>query len=86
MQIFLTTKVWREGKHYIAYTPELDIASQGKTSEHAEKRLREAVAILIEETKRRGTLAEVMRTAGFSKSGRRWKMPVVSFSSLEVTM
>ena len=51
MRLLLTTKIWKEGKHYIAYTPELDIASQGKNLSHAEERLREAVNIFIEETK-----------------------------------
>lgn len=86
MQIFLTVKTWQEGKHYIAYTPELDISSQGKTSAHAEERLREAVSAFLEETKRMETFGEVMRSAGFSKSRARWKMPLISFSSLEVAV
>lgn len=86
MQLFLTIKTWQEGKHYISYTPELDIASQGKTPAHAEERLREAVAAFLEETKRMGTFDEVMRSAGFSKDRARWRMPLVSFSSLEVAI
>lgn len=78
MQLFLTTKIWKEGTHYIAYTPELDIASQGVSRVRAEKRLREAVEIFIEETKRLGTLDEVMRAAGFSKEQSRWKAPFIS--------
>lgn len=84
MRILLTTKIWREGKHFIAYTPELDVASQGKTQSHAERRLREAVALFLEETKRLGTFGEVMRRAGFHRRQRRWEAPRISISSLEI--
>jgi len=84
MRIFLTTKIWKEGGHYIAYTPELDIASQGKSVTHAEKRLREAVELFLEETKRMGTFREVLEKAGFLKRGHRWVAPQISISSLEV--
>lgn len=84
MRMFLTIKIWKEGTHYIAYTPELDVASQGKTPAHAERRLREAVALFLEETKRMGTRDEVMRNAGFLKRHRHWETPRISISSLEV--
>lgn len=86
MRLFLTTKIWKDGTHYIAYTPELDVVSQGKTPEHAEKRLREAVSLFLEETKRMGTFDEVMRDAGFILRGRKWEMPRVSISALEVAL
>ena len=86
MRIFLTTKIWKEGKHYLAYTPELDLASQGKTPARAEDRLREAVTAFIEETKRMGTFGEVMRNAGFMKRRERWEAPRVSIFSLEITV
>ena len=84
MHIFLTTKIWKEGAHYIAYTPELDLASQGKTRALAEKRLREAVTLFLDETKRMGTFDSVMQSAGFLKRRHRWEPPRVSISSLEV--
>ena len=84
MRLFLTTKIWKEGTHYVAYTPELDVSSQGKTVAHAQKRLREAVTAFLKETKRMGTFDEVMRSAGFFKSRDQWKAPLISLSSLEV--
>ena len=84
MRLLLTTKIWKEGSHYIAHTPELDLASQGKTSEDAEKRLREAVALFIEETKRMGTLNKVLEKAGFLRKHHNWQAPKISISSLEV--
>lgn len=84
MRIFLTTKIWKEGKHYIAYTPELDVTSQGKTSEQAERRLREAVGIFLDETKKMGTFEEALQSLGISKKQNRLMMPRISLSELEV--
>ena len=84
MKIFLTTKIWKEGKHYIAYTPELDLASQGKTLEHAEKRLKEAVDIFVEETKKMGTFDQALQSLGISRRQKRLVMPRISLSGLEV--
>ena len=84
MRIFLTTKVWKEGKYYIAYAPELNVVSQGKTPEHAERRLREAVEIFLEETKRLGTLEEILASLGISRKANHFEMPRISLSELEV--
>ncbi|OHA09260.1 MAG: hypothetical protein A3B37_03550 [Candidatus Sungbacteria bacterium RIFCSPLOWO2_01_FULL_59_16] len=86
MRFLLTTKVWKDGRHFVAYTPELDLASQGRTPAHAEERLREAVSLFFEETRRMGTFGEVMRQAGFLKRHRRWEAPRVSIGSLEVAV
>jgi predicted RNase H-like HicB family nuclease len=48
MQLFLTPKIWKEGKYYVAYNPELGVASQGKDIEHAQKMLQEAVSLFLE--------------------------------------
>ncbi|HYX68811.1 MAG TPA: type II toxin-antitoxin system HicB family antitoxin [Terriglobales bacterium] len=44
----LTAVIEREGKWYVAFCPELDIASQGKTIEEARKNLQEAVELFFE--------------------------------------
>jgi predicted RNase H-like HicB family nuclease len=41
--------VWKEGKLQIAWSPELDIASQGKNVENAISNLREAVELYLED-------------------------------------
>ena len=61
MKLFLTSKIWKEGKHYIAYNPELEVASQGKTVEVAEKMLKEAVSLFIETAKKIGTFNKILR-------------------------
>jgi predicted RNase H-like HicB family nuclease len=84
MRLYLTIKIWQEGKHYIAYCPELEIASQGKNQEHALKRIKEALEGFLEETKRMGTLDEILKKAGFVRKKKEWQAPVISISPLEV--
>ncbi len=84
MRLFLTIKIWKEGKHYIAYCPELDVASQGKNSQHSLERVREAIEAFLEETKKMGTLEEILRMSGFVKRKGAWKPPLLSISPLEV--
>ena len=84
MRILITTKIWKEGSHYIAYTPELDLSSQGKTEALAGQRLQQAIRLFFEETKRMGTFREVMEAAGFLKYRSSWKAPQISISSVEV--
>lgn len=83
MKLFLTSKTWKEGKHYVAYNPELEVASQGKTLEEAEKMLKKAVSLFIKTAKRIGTLNQVLEETGFVRKEKRWLAPAVSFSFLE---
>jgi predicted RNase H-like HicB family nuclease len=62
MRLILTIKIWREGRHYIAYSPELEVASQGKTPEHALERVKKAIERFLEGTKRMGVTATAFST------------------------
>ncbi len=66
---------------YIAYTPELDIASCGPTEEKARQNLKEAVKIFIVEMERKHKLEEVLTELGFQKENKKWTPPSVSFDS-----
>lgn len=44
----LTAVIEREGDGYVALCPELDIASQGDSVEHARENLKEAVELFLE--------------------------------------
>ncbi len=44
----LTAIIEREGDGYVALCPELDVASQGDTIEHARENLQEAVELFFE--------------------------------------
>ncbi len=44
-----TGVIRKEGKWYVAWCPELDIASQGRTIEEAIKNLKEAIELYLED-------------------------------------
>ncbi len=44
----VTAVIEREGDGYVAFCPELDIASQGDTIEEARRNLQEALALFME--------------------------------------
>ncbi|HID27295.1 MAG TPA: type II toxin-antitoxin system HicB family antitoxin [Methanosarcinales archaeon] len=67
MQIEVTIEVWRKEKYYIAYCPEFDFISQGKTSEEARANLMEVIEIQFEEMKEIGTLEEYLKECGLRK-------------------
>ena len=54
--LVITEEIWKEGNMYIAYCPELDVVSCGKSIEGAGKNLLEVIEIQLEETARLGTL------------------------------
>jgi hypothetical protein len=72
-EISLTLQVWKEGASHVAYTPELDISSCGKTASQAKARLREAVSLFIEAAADMGTLEEILAEAGFEKHGKTYR-------------
>lgn len=74
LYIQFNIEIWKEGDMHVAYSPQLDISSCGKTLKEARKNIREAVELFIEETEKMGTLKEVLEEAGFScRNG--WKAP-----------
>lgn len=74
MRLFLTSKIWKEDKYYIAYNPELDVASQGKTAEKAQVMLKDAISLFMETAKDKGTLNTILREAGFVKKEKQWRI------------
>jgi predicted RNase H-like HicB family nuclease len=67
--ITFTVQVWKEGKIYVAYAPDLDVSSCGDKLGETKSRLREAVELFLEEAARMGTLQEILSEAGFEKRG-----------------
>ncbi len=86
MQLFLTAKIWKEGKHYVSYNPEFGIASQGKDFEHAQKMLQEAVSLFLETSKDVGTLDRILKESGFVKKLNKWSSPTITVSPFEMTV
>ena len=75
MKIFYNIQIWREGKMFVSYVPELDISSCGKTTEQARHNIEEAAELFLEEAKKIGTLKEILQEAGFEKRGGEWDGP-----------
>jgi predicted RNase H-like HicB family nuclease len=61
----VTIEFWKEGKLYLARTPELDIVAQGETLEEAKRNLLEVNQIQFKEMKELGTLDEFLQEAGY---------------------
>lgn len=66
---------------YVAYTPEVDVASCGPTEEKARQNLQQAVKIVLEEIHKKGKIEEFLRESGFQKEKQRWIPPRVSFET-----
>ncbi len=77
-------EIWKEGDMYVAYAPQLDISSCGKTLEESRTNIREAVELFFEETKKMGTFKDILEEAGFLfKNG--WKAPkMLSFEKVKM--
>lgn len=81
----LPVSIFREGAHYIAYTPVLDLSTAGKNYEEVVRRFHEIVTIFFEELIKKGTLAEVLTNLGWKRAKRHWMPPtLVSQESREV--
>lgn len=64
MGIQFTTGIFKEGRTFVAHARELDISSCGGTQEMAERNLREAVRLFLEEAGKMGTLDRILEEAG----------------------
>lgn len=73
----LPVSIFREGKHFIAYTPALDLSTSGKDYAQVKKRFGEVVSIFFDEVVKKGTLKEVLEGFGWTKVKKQWNPPVL---------
>ncbi|MFH1253374.1 MAG: hypothetical protein V1664_03535 [Candidatus Uhrbacteria bacterium] len=73
-EIQLNTEVWKEGKMFVSYIPQLDVSSCGKTVDEARKNIREAAELFLEESEKAGTINQILEEAGFSFD-KIWQAP-----------
>ena len=66
MEIQFTTRIFKEGRSFVAHALELDVSSCGGTKEKALKNLKEAVRLFVEEAEKMGTLKQILEESGFS--------------------
>jgi predicted RNase H-like HicB family nuclease len=75
MEIQFTTQILKEGRTFVAHTPELDVSSCGGSKERAVKNLKEAVRLFLEEAEKLGTLEQILQQAGYLKRRSRLEGP-----------
>ena len=64
MEIQFTSRIFREGRSYVAHALELDVSSCGGSEAKALRNLKEAVRLFLEEAERMGTLEQILKEAG----------------------
>ena len=69
MEIQFTTRIFKDGRSFVAHALELDVSSCGGTKEKALKNLKEAVRLFLEEAEKMGTLEQILEESGYSKNG-----------------
>ena|ERR1022692_4443036 len=79
MEIQFTTQIFKEGRTFVAHTPELDVSSCGGTKEKALDNLKKAVSLFLGEAEKLGTLDQILEEAGYLK--RRGKLEGPRFVS-----
>jgi predicted RNase H-like HicB family nuclease len=62
MEIQFTTRIFKEGRTFVAYTRELDLSSCGGTRQKALRNIKEAVRLFLEEAEKMGTPDVNVRT------------------------
>ncbi|TSC77741.1 MAG: hypothetical protein G01um101433_494 [Parcubacteria group bacterium Gr01-1014_33] len=77
LNVQVPVSIFREGKHYIAYTPVLDVSASGKDYTQAIKRFHEVVVIFFEEVMKKGALKEVLTNLGWREIKKQWKPPML---------
>lgn len=87
MEIQFTSRVFKEGRAFVAHALELDVSSCGGSSERAVKNLKEAVRLFLEECEKMGTLERVLKEAGYTKSGQKLRSPkIVSIQQISLPL
>lgn len=67
--------ITKQGRHFVAYTPVLDISTSGKTEKEVKGRFEELVEIFFEEIIQAGTTHDVLSELGWRKEQKKWMPP-----------
>jgi predicted RNase H-like HicB family nuclease len=87
LDIQFTTRVFKEGRTFVAHALELDVSSCGGSAEKAVDNLKEAVRLFLEECEKMGTLKQVLEEAGYTKSGQKLRSPkMVSMQQISLPL
>lgn len=86
LTIKLTEDKQSKSAPWVAYTPELDVASCGPTVEKAKQNLAEAVQIVLKGAAEDGNLKDLLLEAGFEISKSKVKPPKVSIDTFNMLL
>jgi hypothetical protein len=75
MEIQFTTRIFKEGRTFVAQALELDVSSCGGNKEKALRNLKDAVRLFLEEAEKMGTLEQILEEAGYSKTKKKIASP-----------
>src|SRR5260370_14431282 len=75
MEIQFTTRIFKQGRSFVAHALELDVSSCGGSKAKALKNLKEAVRLFLEEAEKMGTLEQILEEAGYSRTRQRISSP-----------
>lgn len=82
IQFPITIKIVHEAEAtdapFVAYIPEFDISSCGRTEAKAKKNVKEALELVLEEVNKNDTLDDFLKEAGISKT-KKDNFPKISF-------
>ena len=75
MEIQFTTRIFKEGRTYVAHALELDVSSCGGTKHKSIENLREAVRLFLQEADKMGTLDQILQEAGYRRAKEKIASP-----------
>jgi len=82
-----TIQIFREGKLFVAYNPELDVSSCGSTLEKAKVNIHDAIRGFLKSATKMGTLGEILEEAGYTYQRKRWVDPeLVTLDRMSVSV
>ena len=71
LEIKIPVQIIKEDGVFVAYTPALELCTQGDTYEEAEQMLGEMIHIFFEECIERGTIDQVLTECGWKKAAHK---------------
>jgi len=75
--------ITKQNKHFVAFTPALDVSTSGKSEKQAKERFVELAHIFLEEIFEANTANEVLSELGWKKVQKKWNPPrVISSQSI----
>ena len=77
----------KEGKHFIAYSPAIDLSTVGKSAKDAQVNFIEAASLFLEEIFKKGNADDVLVELGWKKVNKNWTPPsIVSSTSVGINI